>query len=610
LILRKREMMKRILSLGFVALMLSVMPVVAQQRVVALPIAYGDTVQGIITDAQSSVFYGFEGNAGDVVTITLIADDAEQLDTYLALYVDAGDNTIGELVDLNDDAADITLGRRNSQLVDILLPLAGSYLIEATRYGGEGGYTLTLETADNPASASTEDVIYQWAVSASGSSQYGDANWSFDQATGAPNTDDCADLPTAWAAASSSGEEFLILDYQTPVIPTQINIYQTYNPGAIVAVEVINSVTDESAFLPNSTDPIGNTPCPGVFTVDVTDVTFEVDRVAIYLDQSLTENWNEIDAVELVGFGEAITTEEQGLIFDVPEGWAITERGQGEFFLGSSEELLGRALTVGIPAGLEVGEQVIFIYPYDSTLTELEVILPQVADELGNEDTNYGGINLVVTEDTTFAYVTVEENGQEGFLFVVKVEDEVFIVISVAGDLSSAQRILYQLVGTMRFAGETGTGNSVSHAGITVTVPDNFLTSVLDGEIYIGSDSVTLAYMEQGTFDAIDSGKIGISLVNITANHIPGIGTIITTPADALDAFNGLIGSSADVLAYDDVNGAITFPPEGTAPPNTVVIATEAPNGFILWAIRHSDDDTYLDHELTVIDVILSITFD
>ncbi|MEP7292781.1 MAG: hypothetical protein ABI835_13445, partial [Chloroflexota bacterium] len=146
------------------------------------------------------------------------------------------------------------------------------------------------------------EEIRQWASDASGSSQYGESSWSFMQATGEPDTEACGDYSTAWASATSTGRDYLMVEFDQPVIPTQINIHQTYNPGSIVMIDVGNTENrDRVLTLPDSADPLGNTACPGVFSLDVSGVDTPIDFVVIYFDQSITHDWNEIDAVELVG---------------------------------------------------------------------------------------------------------------------------------------------------------------------------------------------------------------------------------------------------------------------------------------------------------------------
>jgi hypothetical protein len=120
-----------------------------------------------------------------------------------------------------------------------------------------------------------------------------------DAGAGAPDTPSCADSVTAWASATPSDQENLTLEYVMPVIPTQVNIYQTYSPGAITGIELVLADGSGTLIIPGSGDP--GTLCPGVLTIDITQETPPINGVLIYLDQSFTNDWNEIDAVELAG---------------------------------------------------------------------------------------------------------------------------------------------------------------------------------------------------------------------------------------------------------------------------------------------------------------------
>ena len=86
----------------------------------------------------------------------------------------------------------------------------------------------------------------------------------------------------------------LTVTYDIPLVPTQINIYQSYNPGAITGIELV--LADGGAPCPCRTAPIG-TECPGVLSIDVLDAAAPVNGVIIHLDQTITGDWNEIDAV-------------------------------------------------------------------------------------------------------------------------------------------------------------------------------------------------------------------------------------------------------------------------------------------------------------------------
>lgn len=278
-------------------------------------LTYNASVTGTLSERQTEQFYSFIGTAGDTVTITMVADDNEALDTWLWLLTSegfAGDDLVP--VADNDDAADASVGSRNSQIADFVLPESGEYVIRATRFGGTGGYTLTLSSDDAPAGApattTAEPVIVrQWAAEATASTQYGSVRWAASQATGEPNaSDSCSDNGNAWASATTKTQEFLTVSYAEAVIPTEIHIYQVYNPGSITSVELSNSATGETFAIPDSADPVGNTPCPGVFTVNVSDVEAAFDTVTIYIDQAPVASWTEIDAVELVGIDPTTTS--------------------------------------------------------------------------------------------------------------------------------------------------------------------------------------------------------------------------------------------------------------------------------------------------------------
>ncbi|MBN1811970.1 MAG: hypothetical protein JXA14_09060 [Anaerolineae bacterium] len=140
----------------------------------------------------------------------------------------------------------------------------------------------------------------QWAVSATASSQYGDVGWSADQATGEPDALDCGDYTTAWASVGYDTVEWIELDYDTPVLPTEVNIVQNYNPNQVVKVE-LRDLVGEYHTIYTGTPQDESDDCPFVLNIPVEGADKQVDGVKITIDQSVLEDWNEIDAVELVG---------------------------------------------------------------------------------------------------------------------------------------------------------------------------------------------------------------------------------------------------------------------------------------------------------------------
>lgn len=107
----------------------------------ALPIASGETLSGSITNENKFDLYYFDGEAGDVVSVSMEAT-AGRLDTTLFLI-----DPNGIQIAVNDDAA---VGESTDSLIsEFPLPEDGRYIIIATHfgmlYGGTtGAYNITF----------------------------------------------------------------------------------------------------------------------------------------------------------------------------------------------------------------------------------------------------------------------------------------------------------------------------------------------------------------------------------------------------------------------------------------------------------------------------------
>ena len=141
---------------------------------------------------------------------------------------------------------------------------------------------------------------HQWASRATASSQYGDPDWSAQQATGAPNTNECGDINTAWASAAPNGVDWLRLEYETPVVPKHIEVHESFSPGAINRVDVAISGGGETQTVYKA-DPTAVDTCPFTLVIPISDFQTKIGEVIVYLDQTNHPSWNEIDAVELIG---------------------------------------------------------------------------------------------------------------------------------------------------------------------------------------------------------------------------------------------------------------------------------------------------------------------
>lgn len=173
--------------------------------------------------------------------------------------------------------------------------------------------------------------LAQWATGADATSEYTDSAWSADRATGAPDVLACEDNANSWASASAGTQETLTLTYDTAVTPTQINIYQNYNSGTITSVALVPVGGGDVIPIRNSADPGGT--CPTVFSLDLPGGLPETREIIISLDQSDLGDWNEIDAVELVGTttGFPADSEPSSLdIDDFPQYNLVTTGGGGD----------------------------------------------------------------------------------------------------------------------------------------------------------------------------------------------------------------------------------------------------------------------------------------
>ncbi len=120
----------------------------AQAGSQTIPLTYGQTEVAEINDAQYLVFFVFDGQAGDRITIE-VDNLTGNLDSVLHLYQSAGTGWLE--IASNDDSP--TGGTYEALLQGIILPQTGKYLIAVNRYGldrestfGTFSVTLTLES--------------------------------------------------------------------------------------------------------------------------------------------------------------------------------------------------------------------------------------------------------------------------------------------------------------------------------------------------------------------------------------------------------------------------------------------------------------------------------
>ncbi len=160
---------------------------------------------------------------------------------------------------------------------------------------------LTEEVTTSEVEVGPGGEIRQWASSAAASSQYGDPKWSASQATGAPDTFDCGDSINAWTASSPDTVEWLELRYDAPVYPSQVNIIQSNTPDQVASVDLLDTEGEYHSIYVGQ--PEGKVECPYTLPIPVADADYMAVGIKVTIDQSVIRApWNEIDAVELVGY--------------------------------------------------------------------------------------------------------------------------------------------------------------------------------------------------------------------------------------------------------------------------------------------------------------------
>jgi hypothetical protein len=124
-------------------------------------------------------------------------------------------------------------------------------------------------------------------------------SWGPEQTIGDPDTVGPGDISTAWASKTPDGQdEWLLLEYAEPVLPSSILVHETHNPGALVRVTVFDLEGKETEVWAGK-DPTPTVNGWGIGVIEA-KVDFKVNRVKLYLDSKAVPGWNEIDAVGLM----------------------------------------------------------------------------------------------------------------------------------------------------------------------------------------------------------------------------------------------------------------------------------------------------------------------
>jgi len=172
-----------------------------------------------------------------------------------------------------------------------------------------GNWTGRGQGAMRPRHAPVVDIPgSQWPVRATNaSSQYNASTWSYRQVEGPPRVyPRYGDYAGAWAPSASRGStEWIEIEFAEAVVVGGIQIFETFNPGAVVAVKLRAEGSEEwhTAW----TGPVlrGQLPAAArIFSPNLTPYAPPVRHVRLELNQRAPGSWSEIDTVRLLRQGD------------------------------------------------------------------------------------------------------------------------------------------------------------------------------------------------------------------------------------------------------------------------------------------------------------------
>jgi hypothetical protein len=125
--------------------------------------------------------------------------------------------------------------------------------------------------------------------------------WGDVQMTGPPDTPIAGDNRTAWASLEpQEGLVTVEVDFPYPVVPEQLRIHETFNPGAVVRIEALIGGARTTLWEGEPAASAGTR----WFAPRLGRTGDAAQSFRLTLDTDAVQGWNEIDAVELVGDGE------------------------------------------------------------------------------------------------------------------------------------------------------------------------------------------------------------------------------------------------------------------------------------------------------------------
>jgi hypothetical protein len=150
-----------------------------------------------------------------------------------------------------------------------------------------------------PAAAPVPPVI-QWASTVRGySSQYSATSWAADRVLGAPDVfPQHGDHTNAWASLGADDrDEWIEVGYAQPMRASAVEVFETFNPGAITAIELITASGQRITAFQGA--PAGKGQAANKLHADVGCTAEPIVAVHVRLASTQVAGWNELDAIGL-----------------------------------------------------------------------------------------------------------------------------------------------------------------------------------------------------------------------------------------------------------------------------------------------------------------------
>jgi hypothetical protein len=135
------------------------------------------------------------------------------------------------------------------------------------------------------------------------SSQYSSGSWSANRALGEANVYPVyGDNTGAWASITPDDQrEFLVLGFEESQTVKKIEIFETYNPGAIDSIFLRNSETQTWITVYAKAPQTDLPEAARIFSVHLIETIFKADAIRLAINSPAVAGWNEIDAVAITG---------------------------------------------------------------------------------------------------------------------------------------------------------------------------------------------------------------------------------------------------------------------------------------------------------------------